>query len=151
MAAAAPLLWVHSSASVKFASFPTKSVKAAAAVILQTRNNIPWHCSSEKFSFAFHICSLIEEVLRCHLPSTSGQHWQSVPSLDRLGMSWFCSSSHQLLVGSCPVEQGSEGRNLRDFGCTGANSSFCPVLQHVKTLLCQQRMGIHGAAGAQLQ
>lgn len=100
MAAAAPLLWVHSSASVKFASFPTKSVKAAAAVILQTRNNIPWHCNSELSllsSFAFRICSLAEEAVRCHLPSTSTQHSQSVLSLVKLEMffpiHWFCSSS----------------------------------------------------------
>lgn len=85
---------------MKFASFPTKSVKAAAAVILQTSNNIPWHCNSELSllsSFAFHICSLVEEVLRCHLPSTSGQHRQRVPSLDRLGIllpiHWECPGS----------------------------------------------------------
>lgn len=126
MAAAAPLLWVHSSASVKLASFPTKSVKAAAAVILQTRNNIPWHCNSELSSlssFAFHFCSLAEEVLRCHLPCTSGQHWQSVPSLGRLGMllpiHWECPDGNLL----CPAT-GSERRNkdLRGLGLTGADS-----------------------------
>jgi len=47
VAATAPPLHVPSSAPVKFLSLSTKSMKAAAAVVLQTSNNIPWHLDSE--------------------------------------------------------------------------------------------------------
>lgn len=152
-AAAAPLLRVYSSALVKFASFPTKSVKAAAAVILQTRNNIPWHCNSELSllsSFAFRICSLAEEVLRCHLHSTSGQHWgteHSQPGQSGNECSSLSSGNVLVLQQLTPAPAwnspcratGSERRNLRDLGHTGADSVLSVLSLSVSRLCCASR------------
>lgn len=98
MAAPAPPLQVPSSAPVKFLSLSTNSMKAADAAILQTSNNIPWHLDSELSllsSFTLRVCGLVEEVLRCHLASMNGQHWERA-SLAR----WecFCLSSGSVLV-----------------------------------------------------
>lgn len=77
MAAAAPLLQVHSSVPVEFLSLSTNSMEAAGAVILQTSNNIPWRFDSELnllSGFTLQVCTLVEVILRCHLANTNGQH-----------------------------------------------------------------------------